>query len=625
MSRIDAIVPRAGAFGSIGRSETSSPDRSRRALHAGFERRRPTAGDQRLERRHRGPVLLLAREQVREEGARQVESGLPEHELGLRVEPDYAVVREMEDRRGSRVEHHVQFEQRARQRLALTLDLGRVLERVDRLLQRGDVRSLGLDRPSLHEAPHRLAVAPEQHDFAAGRLVRTHHRHARDLARHPVAAVDAQVPQRHADHFAVAVAEHLGELAIGEEDLPGHRLRDADRHRFEQCLLVPQGHLQLLLEDLPVREVLEDDQEVAMPVARGKGSRAALGPDNPPFAMDQPALGRVRSMQPPLHLLAHAAVRRPVVGVHQVVEVLADQVLGRIPQRVARRTIDTDGAEAGVEQQRRHGALVEQSPEPLGALAQGFFGQLARADVPRQQQDELAASLLHPLHDRLDRELGAAPGPEARLAMVPATRAQFVVHHLEAAVCQPDVDRRQREALDLVALVAQRLQGGFVGVEHLAMPVHLEHHLAHGLERLSKCRQRTLREALAIDAFEQDEDPAERSAGLEHGRVLHAQPRPVAERIAVLCLPRRRLAARWHLPNFLDQRADRREAGRVVKAQANDIGRGHAEQRLEVVVPHAIAQRAIQHADADGRRCQQRADEHVRPCGGNRSGRAGWL
>jgi len=38
----------------------------------------------------------------------------------------------------------------------------------------------------------------------------------------------------------------------------------------------------------------------------------------------------------------------------------------------------------------------------------------------------------------------------------------------------------------------------------------------------------------------------------------------------------------------------------VVEAQADDIRRGHAEQCLEVVVPHAVSQRAIQHADATG-------------------------
>ncbi len=130
------------------------------------------------------------------------------------------------------------FPQRTRQRLTLAFDLRYVLKRVDRLAQYLEAGFLRLDRARLNQAPHRLAISAEQHDLAARRLIRAHDRHTGHFVRRAVIAVDTKIPQRHADHFTIAVAEHLREFAIGQQDLARHRLGDADRHRFEQRLLI---------------------------------------------------------------------------------------------------------------------------------------------------------------------------------------------------------------------------------------------------------------------------------------------------------------------------------------------------------------------------------------------------
>ncbi len=396
-----------------------------------------------------------------------------------------------------------------------------------------------------------------------------------------------------------------------KQDLAGHRLRDPDGHRLEQRLLVAQRDLQLLFEDLAVGEVLQNDQRVAVTRPRGYGADAALRPDQPAIAMHEPALGRVRLLHAALHLVARAPVRGDVVRMHDAFGILADQLLDRITHGLACRVIGADDAETAVEQQRRDRALVEQRAEAFGALGQRLFGLLPGADVARQQQDELAARLLHALDHRLHRELGAVARAIARLSLMRPARPQLVVHGLETFVREPHVDGRERQSLDVVTLVAERLQRRLVGIEQVSVAVDFHHHLADGLERLAQRGERTLGEALAIDAFEQDEHAAEPVARFVHGGALHAQPRTIAERVAILGFARGRLRARVHPLQLLGERGHLRQARRVGQAQADHIGRRNAEQAFEVIVPDAIAQGAVEHADADGRGGEQRPDEQV--------------
>ncbi len=225
--------------------------------------------------------------------------------------------------------------------------------------------------------------------------------------------------------------------------------------------------------------------------------------------MNQPALGRLALARAAQQAFAHLAIAELVVRKHQHFRVAARQFIDRVADGRAGSTIDADDAEARIQQQCRHRAFVEQRAEPLGALRQRVLGALALGGIARQQQDELAAALLDPLHHHLDRKGRAEPRAIRRLALVGAARPQLLVQRFEPALAQARIDLRQREAAQRVALVAQVGERRFVGVDHGAVPIDFEHHLADALERATQRRQRTLGEVLTIDPLDRDEHAIE--------------------------------------------------------------------------------------------------------------------
>ena len=264
--------------------------------------------------------------------------------------------------------------------------------------------------------------------------------------------------------------------------------------------------------------------------------------------MHEATLGGLGLHRAALHFRARVLQHRPIVRVQKRFRILAQQLVDVVAERFAGGAVDADQPKLAIEQECRHRTLVEQRAKALGAFGQIGLGLLARADVAREQQNELAPVVHDSLQHGLNREFGAEARLVARIGLKRAARLQLLVQRRKPSAVvlstrKADIDRTERQSLQRLAVVAEPLPRGIVGVDYGALPVDFEDHFADGFERLPQRPKRVLRKALAIDPLARNQHAVEAAVDREHRRQFNPHPSALSARQPVFAFDRRTVAA----------------------------------------------------------------------------------
>ena len=430
-------------------------------------------------REQRGQRLALRLGGVARIGTHAIDAA--KQQYGLGVAANHAATGHVQHTDRGGVEHHIELEQRAAQRLALPLHLGDVLKGVDGLGMTAVSRQ---HLACLHQAPDRFAIKAEQHDLGTGRLAGAHHGQAGDLVRQPVVAVRGQLPQRHADDLLVVITEQPRELAVGQQDAAPGGLGHADRHGLQQRALVGEQRLQVLLGDAPLGDVLHHQQVIARAIVGPlPGAQRQAAPHEVAGAVAEHAVGlhggagafpQLR-MQPVDHV-ALACLQEPRRR-------LANQLDGIAAQETARRGVGLGHGEIGGQQQVRHRTFLEDALKLPGSGGELLLVALATRNVARQQENELPSAAFDPLQHHVDRKLGAVAAAQPAFALPGAAGTEAGQQHLVVRGVGLRIDLVDTLAQQLLALAAEPLQHTVVGVDDAQSAIDLQQHLASGIER----------------------------------------------------------------------------------------------------------------------------------------------
>ncbi len=146
-------------------------------------------------------------------------------------------------------------------------------------------------------------------------------------------------------------------------------LEEAGR-QFAQLILGPPARRDVL-------EVGDEEQWPPLVVAQQMGARDA---PHRPAVLAQVALLEREALGAAVEGAPHAVLaRRPVVGVRDVEEVHAPEVVQVVSEEVGEGMVDAQEAAAGGREAHAHGACIEHRAEALLAAVQGGLGPLALA------------------------------------------------------------------------------------------------------------------------------------------------------------------------------------------------------------------------------------------------------